>query len=301
MRIVTLNLWGRSGPWKARLRLAQQQLATLAPDVLCLQEIDERDALRGLARATGLEIAVADLEVSCLAILVKPGASMWFTGMRDALPASDASGGEEARERGASGASGGSGARDASGASGGKSEARERGAVAVNAVHRLQVPPSTELLELRARSPFEERPRRLCAVHLDGVTVANTHLSWRAEDSASRHAQATEIAAHLPSRTVLCGDFNCELTAPEFAPLRARFSDLLAGLPAEREPTWDNRNPHTAPYRDSYPDMRIDLILGDREVVRRHPARYAALVCNTPDSSGLYASDHFGVQVDLRP
>ena len=240
MRIVTLNLWGRSGPWRARHRLAAHQLAALRPDVVCLQEVDDTDALRRLARETSLDVAVADPDGSALAILTR-------------------------RRRGL-----------------------ERSAVE-----------AAELLVLQAHSPFESAPRSLCAVHLAGVTIANTHLSWRADDGDTRRRQAEQVSRHLPAPAIVCGDFNCELEAPEMAPLTARFVDVLAGTPAAARPTWDNRNPHTAPYRADYADMRIDLILADPGVLARHERRETAVVLDAPDRDGLYASDHFGVLVDL--
>lgn len=232
MRLVTMNLWGRSGPWRARYRWAARELAALRPDIVCLQEVDDRTALLGLARACRLEIAVADLAVSMLAILTRGR-------------------------------------------------------------------PPAELIELDARSPREGVARRLCAVDLDGVTVATTHLSWRADDRDARRGQAAQIARHLAAPAVVCGDFNCELDAPELAPLTARFSDTLAGTPAASRPTWDNRNPHTAPYRNQYPDLRIDLVLADPALLARYPPRQTAIVLDTPDPRGIYPSDHFGVLVDL--
>jgi endonuclease/exonuclease/phosphatase family metal-dependent hydrolase len=41
MRILTLNLWGENGPWQARLAVVAETLASLAPDVVTLQEVRE--------------------------------------------------------------------------------------------------------------------------------------------------------------------------------------------------------------------------------------------------------------------
>jgi len=43
LRIVTLNLWGTQPPLDARLALAARQLAALAPDAVCLQEVRPHD------------------------------------------------------------------------------------------------------------------------------------------------------------------------------------------------------------------------------------------------------------------
>jgi endonuclease/exonuclease/phosphatase family metal-dependent hydrolase len=39
LRVATLNVWNRSGPWTSRLRLIRRELETLAPDVVGLQEV----------------------------------------------------------------------------------------------------------------------------------------------------------------------------------------------------------------------------------------------------------------------
>jgi endonuclease/exonuclease/phosphatase family metal-dependent hydrolase len=39
LRIATLNVWNRSGPWPERLRLIRRELAALSPDVIGLQEV----------------------------------------------------------------------------------------------------------------------------------------------------------------------------------------------------------------------------------------------------------------------
>jgi len=40
MRVMTLNLWAREGPYSTRERLLRQGVGLLAPDVLALQEVD---------------------------------------------------------------------------------------------------------------------------------------------------------------------------------------------------------------------------------------------------------------------
>ena len=39
LRVVTLNFWGTEPPLDRRIALAVRQLAVLAPDVVCLQEV----------------------------------------------------------------------------------------------------------------------------------------------------------------------------------------------------------------------------------------------------------------------
>jgi endonuclease/exonuclease/phosphatase family metal-dependent hydrolase len=39
LRVATLNIWNKAGPWPERARLIKRELAALAPDVLGLQEV----------------------------------------------------------------------------------------------------------------------------------------------------------------------------------------------------------------------------------------------------------------------
>jgi endonuclease/exonuclease/phosphatase family metal-dependent hydrolase len=69
LRVVTLNLWGIEPPLESRLALAVRQLAALAPDVVCLQEVRPLDGragrttadviAEGLGMAAHYEVAVA--------------------------------------------------------------------------------------------------------------------------------------------------------------------------------------------------------------------------------------------------
>ncbi len=58
MRVVTLNIWNKSGPWQQRMALIRKQLQALDPDILGLQEVleletpsvtmNQADELRGV-------------------------------------------------------------------------------------------------------------------------------------------------------------------------------------------------------------------------------------------------------------
>ena len=39
MKVATLNIWNRFGPWEERLVAIRVRLAELAPDVIGLQEV----------------------------------------------------------------------------------------------------------------------------------------------------------------------------------------------------------------------------------------------------------------------
>ncbi|MGE5183486.1 MAG: endonuclease/exonuclease/phosphatase family protein [Acidobacteriota bacterium] len=51
MKVVTLNFWGIEAPLDQRLELAARQLARLAPDVVCLQEVRPLDGASGKTTA----------------------------------------------------------------------------------------------------------------------------------------------------------------------------------------------------------------------------------------------------------
>jgi len=60
VRVVTLNLWGRNGPWPRRLRLIRDELEVLQPDIVGLQEVMRRDgACQAAEVADGLGYDVA--------------------------------------------------------------------------------------------------------------------------------------------------------------------------------------------------------------------------------------------------
>jgi hypothetical protein len=67
--------------------------------------------------------------------------------------------------------------------------------------------------------------------------------------------------------------------------------------------TWDNRNPNIIGWK--LPDRRIDYILlagerrGGRCEVPGVRVESAEIVLNRPDEAGGYASDHYGVLVEL--
>ena len=67
VRIATWNLWGRYGPWEARLPVIAENLSAINADILALQEVwedDERSQARELAAALGLTepVYAANLE-----------------------------------------------------------------------------------------------------------------------------------------------------------------------------------------------------------------------------------------------
>jgi endonuclease/exonuclease/phosphatase family metal-dependent hydrolase len=52
LKIATLNIWNKSGPWPLRLELIRKELETLAPDILGLQEVLRMELTPGLEHTT---------------------------------------------------------------------------------------------------------------------------------------------------------------------------------------------------------------------------------------------------------
>ena len=161
---------------------------------------------------------------------------------------------------------------------------------------------------LRAQFAELEGPRGPIRVY--GVVVD----AWWLDESAARqdavrglldHARS-ERDAHVP--LVLCGDFNADPDSDEIRMLTGRtavpvpglsFYDAWevggAGTPGS---TWSGANPWTRPLL--WPDRRIDYIFtatGARGGAG-HPLSADVLGVHPVD--GVYPSDHFAVQADVR-
>lgn len=54
MRVVTLNLWGRRGPWPDRLALIRAELRRLSPRLVGLQEVMRDGSCQAAEIASGL-------------------------------------------------------------------------------------------------------------------------------------------------------------------------------------------------------------------------------------------------------
>ncbi len=152
----------------------------------------------------------------------------------------------------------------------------------------------------KAVSPLETYRRQLLLAQFeteDGPLWAGcTHLSWKAEDGATRLAQAEELirlVSALPEPLLLGGDFNAPPGEPPIRRMsEAGFTDLFSRLhPSDAGITWDNRNPFIQSHSVRFPDRRIDYIF----MRGREQLASCEVVCNTPAAGGLYPSDHYGV------
>ncbi|MGW2840403.1 poly(A) polymerase [Streptomyces sp. NPDC001493] len=135
------------------------------------------------------------------------------------------------------------------------------------------------------------------------VTVAVTHLSsdHSPEGAARRDHELADLAtglAGLEGELLVVGDFNDGGPNPQS---RLGLTDAWTAVrgPADRTPTFDpSVNPLAAVGSLTGRASRLDRVL--HRPGRLRPVA-AALVGAAPDATGLYASDHFGVRVELAP
>lgn len=164
----------------------------------------------------------------------------------------------------------------------------------------------SELYRITAKSPFEDYSRYVLRAEViwndHRLSVFNTHLSWKIEDEATRGAQVREFWAWIRSHrrsneTILLGDMNATPDSAELGWLRTQ-SKLVDGFarfhPGDPGFTWSNENVFASEHKPPLPSRRIDhVFVGGEAIVRRLVA--CDLAFTAPNSSGLFASDHFGV------
>ncbi|MEE4488986.1 endonuclease/exonuclease/phosphatase family protein [Streptomyces sp. BE230] len=295
LRVATLNIWNRSGPWLERLPLIRRELELLEPDVIGLQEVfadvgpDDawEEAASGVAAAAMPRI----MHDTCQAVEIAQGLGYEVA----YAPASDQ--GVAKRPPGNRRIQGNAVLSRAP----------------IRSVSAVWLPTSRQnerrsLLRADIPTPWGE------------LAFFTTHLSWGSEHARERSRQAQFIvsrvleaegsarSAALPA--IIVGDFNAEAheesvrwmvggvpSGTEGAP----FTDAWNAGGGVDGATFDPRNAYVAARDESA--RRIDYI-----VVSQRQARYAfgsmtaELAFATPaqpPSSGLWPSDHFGVVADL--
>lgn len=63
LKVLTLNIWNRGGPWEDRLAVIRAGVAALSPDVICLQEVlalPDFDQAAMIAEGLGYHVAFGD-------------------------------------------------------------------------------------------------------------------------------------------------------------------------------------------------------------------------------------------------
>jgi endonuclease/exonuclease/phosphatase family metal-dependent hydrolase len=128
------------------------------------------------------------------------------------------------------------------------------------------------------------------------VDIYDTHLHHTEEGADMRARQLRELLSYVEAAdhgpSLLLGDFNAEVTAPELRPLAAGYIDVF-GSAHDDPDSITTLNPHYF----GGPARRIDHIFAER-------GRFAILgahrVLDRPDDAGTWPSDHFGMYARLR-
>jgi endonuclease/exonuclease/phosphatase family metal-dependent hydrolase len=130
------------------------------------------------------------------------------------------------------------------------------------------------------------------------VDIYGTHLHHTREGEGIRARQVRDIVSAIEVRgdgtsSILAGDFNATVIAPELGPLLAQYFDAF-GRVEEEAHRITTLNPH---YFDTEMQRRIDHIFAERG---RFEVLEARRVLDRPDDSATWPSDHFGVFAELR-
>lgn len=147
-------------------------------------------------------------------------------------------------------------------------------------------------------------------IHVYGVVMD----AWWFDQSEARQSAVRDLLAHVGPRQddtsplLLCGDFNADPQSDEIRLVTGQTSSPTPGLsfydawevagPPEPGFTWSNTNPWAQQLL--WPNRRIDFIFSatPRRGGAGHPRRTELV--GTEPTVGTYASDHYGLQADLR-
>lgn len=286
LRVATLNIWNRSGPWPERLRLIREQLRALDPDVLGLQEV-----LR----------------------TISPGEDPH--GTWHAKPAAN----HDLAADQASAIAAGSHPHIAYAAA----MDYGNGLLFGNAVASKHPILETKAFELPGKETGEARALLYTLVnHPKGkLPLFVTHLNWKLHHGSVRTRQIVAICECIKELApiddeqrlppVLVGDFNADPDADEMRYMRGLtsiegrtvyFADAWVyggdGTPGH---TFDRRNRFAALAHE--PPRRIDYIYvrGPDSKLRGEPLRTRLAFATKVDGEGgdVWPSDHFGLVTDI--
>lgn len=284
LRVATLNIWNRSGPWAERRALIREQLGRLSPDVLGLQEVlrqvPDGEAADGAwtvpagpggeAPDQASEVVRGSLEHVAYARAMDYGSGLAFG-----------------------------------------NAIASRYPILEHAAFEL---PGVETGERRVLlHALIEHPAGLLPVFV-------THLNWKLHHGAVRVRQVQAIAEHVkqlapihPARLppVLMGDFNAAPDADEIRYLTGLatlggksvfFTDAWVHAGDGPGYTFDRKNPFAAIAHE--PPRRIDYVFvrGPDAQLRGEPLRTALAFAEPVVGEGgatVYPSDHFGVVTEL--
>ncbi len=178
----------------------------------------------------------------------------------------------------------------------------------------------TRVLPRAAASVADDEGEERLAVlaEVDGprgpIQIFCAHLSWRADHSAVRQAQAGEICRFVrecrPRRfpAIVAGDLNAEPSSDEIRLLTGRAASPVPGVvlrdaweaAGRRDPghTWSNENPFARASLDL--DRRIDHILVGSPKQGGAGQVLEAWIAGDHPVDGWWGSDHLAVVAELR-
>lgn len=284
LRVLTLNFWGTEPPLDRRIAIAVRQLRTLAPDVICMQEVRPLDGASG--RTTADVIAE---QLGMYAHYAK--AVAWQAG-----EAGMAKAGQE-----------------------GLAIVSRTPLVEARVLALPEARPADARILLSGRVATDGGPIWIHTTHLhyrldDGVAREQQVL---AIDAAVR---ALGRDKDSPPQ-ILCGDFNATPDSDEIRFLRGlttlggrrtHWQDAWLRLHRETQPgdgpaegiTWSSENEFTRPLRSLDIDRRIDYVfVTSRKKDGRATVHASQVVMTERDGEGIdaiCASDHYGVMADVQ-
>lgn len=278
LRVVTLNLWGTEPPLDRRLALAIRQLAALAPDVVCLQEVRPLDGKAGRTTAEVIADALGFAAEYAVAVA-------WDDGAHPKLPA-----GQE-----------------------GLAILARR----IHGTRILPLPhprPTEARILLSAEVESAGGPIWVHTTHLhyrldDGVAREAQVLA------IDEHVRTLRTDTSPPQ--LLCGDMNATPDSDEMRFLRGlttlgarrtHFQDAWLRLHREPGPgdgpaegiTWSSENELTRPLRSLDIDRRIDYVYVTSRKKDGRGTVHDCRVVLTEREDGICASDHYGVLADVQ-
>jgi endonuclease/exonuclease/phosphatase family metal-dependent hydrolase len=124
------------------------------------------------------------------------------------------------------------------------------------------------------------------------IEIANTHLSWKPDESGYRLRQMEMIFQEMSPDSILFGDLNATEDEPAIRMVAPHFQDAFRVLnPTDEGITWDGNNPLTK--GSILPDRRIDYIFVPQSMIIKE----SKIVLNQP--APIFPSDHYGVMAEL--
>lgn len=131
------------------------------------------------------------------------------------------------------------------------------------------------------------------------IDVYDMHLHWTEAGGAIRSVQVADALRWIRSHddgtpSVLAGDLNASMDAPELQPLLGPFLDAYAAMHPGAAP---GDRAHSTLDLSQYAPRHIDQVLLQRGAFVPIEAR---VILDRPDAGGTRASDHYGVLVRFR-